>query len=90
MAALIKDKSGKTNNHGLPIRYSVQCVFLKKTIFKPENFFDGVATYIHELCHMFGGDSSETFSRGLTAAMEIILKNTDSVQKAQKKWLAAF
>lgn len=90
MAALIKDKSGKTNNHGLPIRYSVQCVFLKKTIFKPENFFDGVATYIHELCHMFGGDSSETFSRGLTAAMEIILKNTDTVQKAQKKWLEAF
>jgi hypothetical protein len=39
---------------------------------------------------MFGGDSSENFSLGLTLAMEILLQNTTIVESAHEKWKQQF
>ena len=49
-----------------------------------------MSTYVHEMCHMFGGDSSENFSLGLTLAMEILLQNTTIVESAHEKWKQQF
>jgi hypothetical protein len=39
---------------------------------------------------MFGVDSSENFSIGLTHAMEILLENTAIVESANQKWRQQF
>ena len=73
MATLHKVRKGKTNNRGLLIRYEVGEIYLKESIFTVGGFFDAVATYVHESCHAFGGDTSESFSSALTYAMELLL-----------------
>lgn len=50
------------------------------------DFYNALETYIHEFCHIFGGDSSDNFSKGLTVAMEILLENHEVVEKGKLKW----
>ncbi len=90
MAQIQKRYTSARNNEGLPIRNMVQCIFLKECIFKREHFYDAVSTYVHELCHMFGGDCSENFSRGLTKSMEILLSEIAVVENAHAKWMDLF
>ena len=77
------------NNRGVYVRNTVGEVYLKKSILKKEMFYDALSTYVHELCHMFGGDSSNNFSQALTFAMEILLANSDVVNSYKEKWEAA-
>lgn len=51
-----------------------------------EGYFDALATYIHECCHAFGGDSSQAFSLGLTQAMELLMTHFSVVEEYKKKW----
>lgn len=90
MATLKKNKRKQSNTHHLCIRRKIECVYLKQTIFEPDKFYDGLSTYVHEMCHIFGGDSSENFSLGLTLAMEILLQNTPMVESAHEKWKQQF
>lgn len=68
------------------VRNTVGEIYLKKTILKKEMFYYALSTYVHELCHMFGGDSSNTFRQALTFAMEILLANSDVVNSYKEKW----
>lgn len=74
------------NNHGIYIKYTVGEIYLKKISLKKEKFYDALSTYVHELCHMFGGDSSRNFSQALTFAMEILLENSDMINSYKEKW----
>lgn len=74
------------NKCGIYVRNIVGEIYLKTTIFKKEMFYNALSTYVHELCHMFGGDSSNNFSQALTFAMEILLENTDVVNSYKEKW----
>ena len=47
-------------------------------------------TYVHELCHTFGGDTSNAFSFGITLAMEILLSNYEVVESFRQKWELAY
>ena len=71
-------------------RYRIQYVYLKKTIFRPDGFYDALSTYTHEMCHMFGGDSSKSFSGALTLAMEILLLHNPEVQAGRHAWQKVF
>lgn len=86
MATVFKCKGHLENDQGIVVRYDVGTVYLKKSIFSREGFYDALSTYIHELCHMFGGDASQNFSLGLTMAMEILLSNSESVNCYRDKW----
>lgn len=90
MATLYKNKRKQFNKKHLCIRNKIECVYLKRSILKADKFYDGLSTYVHEMCHMFGGDSSENFSLGLTLAMEILLQNTAIVESAHQKWRQQF
>lgn len=70
----------------LKIRSSISGIYLKQSIFRADGFFDAVSTYIHESCHMFGNDSSQSFSLALTYAMETLLSNPDRVNEAHEQW----
>lgn len=86
MATLYKAGKRKTNSRGLVIRYDVGEIYLKEEIFTADGYFDAVSTYVHELCHAFGGDSSAAFGRALTYAMELLLMRTDLVENHRRLW----
>ena len=86
MATLFKNKKLSYNIQGLAYRYQVGEIYLKESIFRKDNYYDAIATYVHEYCHSFGGDSSDSFSRGLTYAMEILMKNSDLIERYKNRW----
>lgn len=90
MAKTYRKKKVSNNNKGLIFRYKVGEIYLKKNIFTKKGYFDALATYVHELCHAFGGDSSNAFSLGLTWAMEILLSNTEILDEYKTLWETAF
>ncbi|MBQ9368471.1 MAG: hypothetical protein IJT83_11870, partial [Victivallales bacterium] len=86
MATLFKNRQLSYNIEGLASRYRVGEIYLKENIFRKDRYYDAIATYVHEYCHTFGGDSSESFSRGLTYAMEILMKNSNLIEQYKKRW----
>ena len=90
MAVVYKNRESLVNNKGLAIKYDVKEIYLKKTLFDSNGFYDGMATYVHELCHMFGSDASNSFGLALTIAMEIMLANYDEIEKGRLRWKEIF
>lgn len=90
MTTLYKASKGKTNSWGLVIRYDVGEIYLKEEIFTEDGYFDAVSTYVHELCHAFGDDSSAAFGHALTRAMELLLTRTDLVEDHRVMWGEVF
>lgn len=88
MAKIYPKREKVMNNCGIYVRNTVGEIYLKKAILNKETFYDALSTYVHELCHMFGGDSSNNFSQALTFAMEILLTNSDVVNRYKEKWEA--
>lgn len=86
MAKVYKRNKPIVNNKGIAIRYEIGEIYLKRVIFRKDGYYDALTTYIHELCHVFGGDSSNAFSQGLTLAMELLLINYDVIENYRKKW----
>lgn len=78
------------NNKGIAIRYEIGEIYLKKSIFSKNSYYNAVATYVHEFCHEFGGDSSNSFSLGLTLAMEILLASAKVLESYDQKWQMIF
>ena len=72
------------------IKYNIEEIYLKSNIFHEDGYYDGLSTYVHELCHMFGGDSSNSFSFGLTKAMEILMINRREVEIGKACWRDMF
>ena len=79
-----------TTYASLKIKSRISAIYLKKSVFDPCRFNDALATYIHESCHMFGGDRSQSFSLALTIAMEILLENQNQVAHAEARWKNLF
>ena len=74
MTVTYKKRHFEMNNMGLKVVSDIDKIYLKKEIFNIDGYYDGLSTYIHEMCHMFGGDATISFSRSLTYATEILLK----------------
>nr|WP_308651175.1 hypothetical protein [uncultured Agathobacter sp.] len=90
MAVTYKKRQSKLNKKGLTIRYDIGKIFLKSEVFRPEGYYDALSTYVHEMCHMFGGDASASFSQALTFATELLLENHERVTKGKIKWNQTF
>jgi hypothetical protein len=86
MAVLHKKKIFVKNSMALSIKYDVGEIYLKKEILCAEGFFDALSSYVHELCHMFGGDASASFSYALTYSIEILMQKHDNVISAKSQW----
>ena len=89
-AKLCKNKDIKYNNRGYRFRYSLTQVEIKRILLTKGSFSKAFSTYCHELCHCFGGDASETFSRALTDAMAYMVENNKTLQRYNRKWLEWF
>lgn len=86
MANCKKLNQTKTNVTGLKLKYSLSFVAIKKHLLKRDCFEEAFTTYLHELCHCFGGESSVNFNRALTEVISILLKNPEKVTRARDRW----
>lgn len=86
MAVIYKKPKKILNIQGITIRYDIARIYLKKSIFVKNGYYDGLATYMHEFCHIFGSDSSNSFSQALTVGMEILMKNQTVIEDGRKQW----
>lgn len=86
MAVTYKKKKQSLNSKGLKIRYGIGKIYLKSDIFKSDGYYDGLSTYIHEMCHAFGGDASSSFSQALTFAIELLTENNEKIIEGKSKW----
>ena len=90
MATLTKKYDVQKNNYGIKVRNNVKEIYIKRGSLSKTSFYDALSTYIHELCHMFGSDASQSFSYALTEAMAILLDNFGEIEKSHKEWLDNF
>lgn len=90
MAVLKKSNKKIKNEYGLIIKKEVEQIYLKRIIFRKDGFYDALSTYIHECCHAFGGDASQSFSLALTYAIEILLENHEVIQEYKTRWEKLF
>lgn len=90
MAVLHKANITKVNSEGYIIKKYISAIYLKYYLLAKNMFYSALSTYIHEMCHMFGGDASANFSLALTEAMTILLQNHKIIEFYRKKWEALF
>lgn len=85
-ASLYKLNKSYKNLYGHTFRYKVDSICIKEDNLKKESFSSALTIYIHELCHTFGGDKSESFSYAMTDVLEIILDNNKIIDKYNLLW----
>ena len=90
MAVIYKKSKQLINMKGLRIRYDIGKIYLKTEIFGVDGYYDGLSTYVHEMCHAFGGDSSASFSQALTFATELLMENQEKILNGKHKWNQVF
>lgn len=74
---------------GARVRHHLARVALQARLFQPGEFDEALTTYLHELAHRFGGDSSVTFSYVLTALLEVALARVESIHAYRARWEAS-
>jgi hypothetical protein len=72
--------------NGLLVHFRLSYVAFKASLLHKDRFGEALSTYTHELAHVFGGDHSASYSRGLTELMEILLKNVSLIAECQHRW----
>ncbi|MDR3123960.1 MAG: hypothetical protein LBU16_09320 [Treponema sp.] len=75
-----------SNSHGHKLRFYMDYVAIKKYLFCPGKFAVAYSTYLHELCHVFGGDSSPNFSVALSDIIEAQLLCVKQILLFNEKW----
>lgn len=85
-AEVVKSKVTAENAYGLQARQQLNSIAIKEECFQKEAFPEALAVYLHEMSHMFGGDSSANFSRALTIVSKLLLANLDVVKKYKEEW----
>ena len=71
---------------GLPVHFRLPYVAFKSSLLHQDRFGEALGTYTHELAHVFGGDHSASYSRGLTELMEILPGNVSLIAECQHQW----
>jgi hypothetical protein len=61
-------------------------VALKAGLLADGLFGDAMSTYLHELAHMFGGDSSAVFSRALSELLALVCGEATAFAELQQRW----
>jgi hypothetical protein len=69
--------------------YQIKKVYLQYFLFDKDRFGMASTSYMHELLHEFGGDSSIWFHNALALMGERILSNKDILDKYEEKWREA-
>jgi hypothetical protein len=86
MANCFPVKDSSRNAWGHKLRFRMDYVALKKHLLCREKFAAAYSTYLHELCHVFGGDASPNFSGALSDIIEMQLLGSKVINMFNEKW----
>jgi hypothetical protein len=76
----------KRNAYGHALKYTMSYIAVKQNLFHKGLFALAFSTYVHELCHVFGGDASSNYSRALSDLLMIQLLKMDDIAKFSASW----
>lgn len=86
LSDVILKKKRIKNKYKLIIRYNIKKIYLIYNLFEKGMFNNALSTFLHELCHIFGGDKSANFSNVLTVILSVVVGNTNLIQKYESEW----
>jgi hypothetical protein len=86
MANCFPVKDVSSNNCGHKLRFRMDYVAVKRQLLCRGKFAAAYSTYLHELCHVFGGDSSPNFSRALSDIIEMQMLGIKIILMFSEKW----
>ncbi len=86
MALCVPLKKYVVNPAGIKIRFELPYIAMKSRLFTQSSFHEALSTYLHELAHVFGGDHSACFSRGVSEILDYIIKNAMLVEDFAAQW----
>lgn len=87
-AIRIVGRKGERNVHGMKVTSSISMVSLQGDLLSKERFGMALSTYLHELLHQYGSDTSLSFRKALLLMNERILELTDVLGKIETEWRA--
>jgi hypothetical protein len=87
MAVCIPINPPSLKYQGTPIRFHLPHVAMQSSLLTSMKPNVALGTYLHELAHVFGGDQSSSFSRGLSEFLDAVLANTAAIALWEKQWL---
>jgi hypothetical protein len=87
MAVCIPINPPSLKYQGTPIRFHLPYVAMQSSLLTSMKPNVALGTYLHELAHVFGGDQSSSFSRGLSEFLDAVLANTAAIALWEKQWL---
>lgn len=71
---------------GRRIRYRLESIVMPEADLNNDDPHKALVTYLHERCHIFGGDASAGFSSALTDAMQCLASISDRLLLLRKEW----
>ncbi|NEV65150.1 hypothetical protein [Thiorhodococcus minor] len=86
MTTCIRTGATAARWRGLRIRNRLPYVALMATLLRQDAFGDAVSTYLHELGHSFGGDSSAAFSHALSEMLSATVCHAAQIGDWQRAW----
>jgi len=86
MTVIIPRKDRSLRFRGLPVRYRLPYVALKQELLTPDAFGRALSTYLHEIAHMFGTESSAAFSNALTELMHLVVTHSEMIAECRMEW----
>lgn len=86
MAVCVRQANSSMNYRGVAVRYQIPYIVIKRSLLLAAEPNVALGTYLHELAHIFGGDSSANFSRGLSEFLDAALAHAGKIQTWKRKW----
>lgn len=86
MADLRKIREQTVTPNGKRLRYRAKYVALDRRLLAPGRLGQALATYLHELAHVVGGDRSAAFSATLTDLLAEVTDDPRALSEAHARW----
>jgi len=86
MAICVRLAKSSMSYRNILIRFHLPYIAIKRSLLMSVEPNVALGTYLHELAHVFGGDSSANFSRGLSEFLDAVLTSAGEIQKWKAVW----
>jgi hypothetical protein len=86
MTACVARGGDRDSWRGLTLRYQLPYVAVDETLLRPGQLGPALSTYLHELAHMFGGDSAVGFGHALSEMLSRAILHAGEIAACERQW----
>jgi len=86
MTTCIPRDGARDSWRGMTVRYRLPYVAVDETLLQPGRLGPALSTYLHELAHMFGGDSSVAFGHALSEMLSRVIVHAGEIAARERQW----